>query len=225
MLLPTGVNYHWRVPCRPRPRHMFCNCPVRRSCNKLGALILRRYGKLPAEAREAYNGCVLQSWSWFRSLVECCLCAQNICHQLSQLFVCVITVVGVCRSGTSCDGLLQLQLHVGIVGGKGQKAATWCIIISRTVSEVHFTQVKVSGFAASCRKIHGLYWNQVSNQIRSRCCETSARFPPQQMAPARFLNSDRGLLCQHMRIKNTFAGFPFLTKSRMAAAVMSGCSR
>lgn len=31
---------------------MFYNCPVRRSCNKLGALILRKYGKLPAEAKE-----------------------------------------------------------------------------------------------------------------------------------------------------------------------------
>lgn len=41
-----------RVPCRPRPRHKFCNDPVRRSCNKPEAQILRKHGKLPAEAKK-----------------------------------------------------------------------------------------------------------------------------------------------------------------------------
>lgn len=69
---------------------MFHNCPVRRSCNKLGALILRKYGTLPAEAKEVQRVRVVMALDFeLSSGVACALKISS--HQMPQLFVGMIT--------------------------------------------------------------------------------------------------------------------------------------
>lgn len=116
------------VPCRPRPRHMFYNCPVRRSCNKLGALILRKYGKLPVEAREIQRVRVVMVLDFdLSSGVACALimsvirCLRSLLHDHRRC---------VCRSRAGCFGLLRLQCGLVPVRRKGGKAMSWCIIIA-----------------------------------------------------------------------------------------------
>ena len=78
---------------------------------------------------------------------------------MSQLFVGIITVVRVCRSGTGCFGLLRLQSRVGVGASEGSKNG---------VMVYHPRRNRVSAFAAKYREIHGLHWNKVSRERGGR---------------------------------------------------------
>lgn len=144
------------------------------------------------------------------------LCAKYISHQMSQLFVGIITVVRVCRSGTGCFGLLRLQLRVGVGASEGSKNG---------VMVHHPRRNRVSAFAAKYREIHGLHWNQVSRAMGSTVKRAYAFLRRRYSCLSVYLSLDRWRSLPALGIVGTFAGFPFLTKSTMVEAVRSGCSR